>query len=289
MPKMAQSTEFAMSAQYALEADAQTAVTETDSVTAPTAVAYDMSHETNLIQIIHKAVNVTYSAMSSANRLKIAESGTSGYGYTGDPLEAAKREMLAFQIDAALQQAYGVLEYSALNGTKTASTAANVASLMGGVLKSVATSTVDASSGALTKAMIDELLLEMATAGAKFERPTIFANAFQKMQLTKIYGYVPTSRTEGGANIEQLVTDFGIWDIVYSRRVPTDDILFADMADVSLVNQMVPGKSYLPDGLFLYEELSKTGASEKGQIYGQLSIDFGSEKLHGSITSLATS
>jgi hypothetical protein len=287
--KFAQTPDFAMSAQYALEADSQVSITEADSLTAPTAVAYDMSNETNLIQILQASVNVSYTAMSSSNRLKITESGTSGFGYTGDPLQSAKMEMLAFQIARAQEQLYGVLEFSALNGTKTDSTAANVANLMGGVLKSVATSTVDASSAALDKGMIDELLLEMATAGARFARPVIFANAFQKMALTKIYGYVPAAQGVGGISIDQLITDFGQWEIVYSRRIPTDDILFADMSDVSLINQAVPGKSYMPDGLFFYEALSKTGASEKGQMYGQLSIDFGSEKLHGSITSLANS
>jgi hypothetical protein len=37
------------------------------------------------------------------------------------------------------------------------------------------------------------------------------------------------------------------------------------------------------------EELSKTGAAERYQLYGELGIDYGSEKLHGSLTSLAVS
>ena len=59
------------------------------------------------------------------------------------------------------------------------------------------------------------------------------------------------------------------------------------MAYCNLVTQPVPGKSYMPDGLFFMEELSKTGASEKYQMYGQLSIDIGGALLHGTITSLA--
>jgi hypothetical protein len=287
--KTAQSTEFAMSGQYALEADAQTAIDETASLTAPAAVAYDLAKEVNIIQILQKSVNVSYTAMSSANRLKITESGTTGYGYTGDPLEAARMEILAFQLGAVQQQLYGVLEYSMLNGTKTASTSAAVAGLMGGILSGCTTSTVAASSATLSKGMVEDLLLAMAAAGAKFQRPTIFCNAFQKVQLSKIFGYAPPAQGVGGISVGSLTTDFGIWEIVYSRRVPTSSILFADMSDVSLINQPVPGKVYMPDGLFIYEELSKVGASEKGQLYGQLSIDYGSEKLHGSITGLATS
>jgi len=70
--------------------------------------------------------------------------------------------------------------------------------------------------------------------------------------------------------------------------MPTDDILFADMAYVNVVTKPTPGKDYMPDGLFLMEELAKTGAAERYQLYGELGIDYGSEKLHGSITSLAT-
>ena len=42
-------------------------------------------------------------------------------------------------------------------------------------------------------------------------------------------------------------------------------------------------------GVLFYEELSRTGASESGQIYGQIGIDYGPEEMHGTITGLATS
>ena len=55
---------------------------------------------------------------------------------------------------------------------------------------------------------------------------------------------------------------------------------------ISVVNPValpVPGK-----GILFYEALSKTGAAEKGQIYGQLGIDYGPEEFHGTITGLKT-
>lgn len=56
------------------------------------------------------------------------------------------------------------------------------------------------------------------------------------------------------------------------------------MAFCSPVFLPVPGK-----GVLFYEELSKTGAAEEGQIYGQLGLDYGPEEYHGTITGLATS
>jgi len=55
--RVASTPEFAMAGQYALESDAQTAITEADSVTAPTAIAYDTSNETNYVQIFQQSVN----------------------------------------------------------------------------------------------------------------------------------------------------------------------------------------------------------------------------------------
>ena len=280
--KVSQSDTFAMSANYAHETAAQPAITEAASQSAATAIAYDRAEENNKVQIFQESVSVSYAAMSSSQRLKIAEYDSSGYGYTASPLEAAVANELAFQTARAQEKIYRDLEYTMLNGAGTTY-------LTKGVLTACSTSTVDASSAALSKGLVDELLQEMAAAGAYFRRPTIFANAFQRSAITKLYEFVPADRNVGGASIGSIVTDFGIWEVVYDRFMPTDDILFADMAYVNVVTKPVPGKDYMPDGLLLMEELSKTGAAERYQLYGELGIDYGSEKLHGSLTSLAVS
>ena len=40
-------------------------------------------------------------------------------------------------------------------------------------------------------------------------------------------------------------------------------------------------------GVF-YEDLAKVGASERGQLYGEMGLDYGSERFHGKITNLTT-
>lgn len=45
----------------------------------------------------------------------------------------------------------------------------------------------------------------------------------------------------------------------------------------------LPGK-----GNFFLEPLSKTGAADKYQIYGQLGLDYGAEWYHGKLTGLGT-
>ena len=132
--------------------------------------------------------------------------------------------------------------------------------------------------------MIDNLLRTMAGNGADFINPVIFCNAYQKQKLSDIYGYAPQDRNVGGYNINQIETDFAVLGVVWAPQVPAATLSIIDLAVCSPVFLPVPEK-----GVLFYEELSKTGAAEKGQIYGQMGIDYGPEEYHGKITSLATS
>jgi len=84
-------------------------------------------------------------------------------------------------------------------------------------------------------------------------------------------------------NVTELETDFCKMGIVWDRFMPEDTILVADMAHVAPVFQEVPGK-----GVLFVEDLAKTGASDRKQIYGQIGLDHGPAFLHGVITGLAT-
>ena len=66
--------------------------------------------------------------------------------------------------------------------------------------------------------------------------------------------------------------------------MPTSTLLIADLSVCKPVFLPVPGK-----GVLFYEELSRTGASEKGHLYGQIGLDYGPEEYHGTITGLTTS
>ena len=57
-----------------------------------------------------------------------------------------------------------------------------------------------------------------------------------------------------------------------------------DMNKIVPVVRNIVGKGY---GVF-YEDLAKVGASEKGQLYGEMGIDYGSEYFHAKITNLTT-
>lgn len=279
------SDEFAMSGRYAHQSAAQPAITEAASTTAPTAIAYERLNELNVTQIFQETVNVTYRKQSNSGKLRYVEVGTSGYANSAFPNTNPVSDEIAFQKMVAMQKVYRDCEYSMLNGVYQKSTSGAVADKMRGIIPACTINTVDASSAALSKSLIDQLLKEMADNGSDFTRAVLYCTTADKQRISNIYSYVPTDRNVGGSNIQLIETDFGILEVVFSRFVPSGSLLVADMSKCNLVLQPVPNLM-LEDGILGYEELSKTGASEKGQIYAQLGIDYGSSYFHGSITNL---
>ena len=285
-----QNTEFAMSSNYQLETAAQPAITETASLTAPTPTTYVRENEKNVNQIYQEKISLSYAKLSAGDRLRYAEVGTSGFAYNTAPGTNAVSDELDFQVMANLEQIRVNYEYTFLNGTYQLSTGTGVAYQSRGIITGSTTNTVGAASATLSKDIVDTLLVEMAQNGAFAlgGNMTVFANAFQVKKINDIYGYAPEDRQVGGTGISQIVSPFGVFNVVYNPRVPADTLLFANMAACSVVFQPVPGKSTTENNMVL-EPLSKTGASEDWQLYGQLGVDYGSSFYHGTITGLATS
>ncbi|RLC88907.1 MAG: hypothetical protein DRJ03_01310 [Chloroflexi bacterium] len=272
--------QFPLAQPWALEAASQPEITETASLTAPNPWTYVRDQDVNTVQIFQRQVSVSYAKQSVTGQ--VTADATTGLVdiNDGQPVQNERD----FQISAHMRQISVNVDYTFLNGAYQQATAANVAAKNRGIITACTTNTVNAAAAALSKALVDQLLRTMASNGAEFVNPVIFCNAFQKQKLSDIYGYAPQDRNVGGYNIKQIETDFAVLGIVWAPNVPAATLLIADLAFCSPVFLAVPEK-----GVLFYEELAKTGASEKGQIYGQIGLDYGPEEYHGTITSLATS
>jgi hypothetical protein len=271
--------QFPLAQPWALESASQPSITETASLTAPTAWTYVRGQDVNTCQIYHMQVSVSYAKQSVTGQIKA--DATTGLAQLGEQPVANERD---FQIQASMRQIALNCEYTFLNGTYQQATDAGTAAQTRGVITAATTSAVNAAGAALSKTLIDTLLRTMASAGAEFLNPVIFVNAFQKQKLSEIYGYAPQDRNIGGFNIKQIETDFAVLGVIWAPQVPVATLAVLDLAFCNPVFLPVPEK-----GVLFYEELSRTGASEKGQIYGQIGLDYGPEEMHGKITSLATS
>ena len=65
--------------------------------------------------------------------------------------------------------------------------------------------------------------------------------------------------------------------------LPAGTALLLNLDVLAPVYQPVPGK-----GNFFLEQLAKTGAGEKYQLFGQIGLDHGPEWYHGKFTGIST-
>ena len=274
--KISNSFNFPIAQPWALRAaDQATAVkSEATSVSDTTAITYTRAQDYNTCQIMKYPYEVSFAKASTFGEI-------SGLAIANG--EQPVRDELAFQKMAALKQAAIDTEYSFLQGSYVAqSTAATVAKTRG-IIEAVATNTVAGGSAALTKAMVDELMREMAANGAEFENMVLFCNAFQKQAISNLYGYAPESRNVGGVNVNQIETDFCMLGVQWAPYMPTGTILIADMAKVSPVFCPYEGQ------IIADVETAVTTAKKGGFLYMQIGLDYGPEEMHGTLTGLATS
>ena len=118
--------------------------------------------------------------------------------------------------------------------------------------------------------------------------PILAVNSAQKRAIStafaKAYGgrALPTRERIGGVVIEVVETDFGTFGIMLDRHIPQDAIVALSIDQLQPVFLNIPGK-----GVFFEEPLSKTGASDEVQIYGEIGLKWGNERAHGILRGLA--
>lgn len=274
--KQTSDQEFVTSSEYELPSAAQPAITEDASISGAVAANVTRAQVKNVCQIHHEAVLVSYA--KSANRGRL-----SGVNTAGQQNNVVSEK--DFQIARKLEKIARDVEYSMVQGVwagmVNAATAVKTRGMVAACQLSGGTN-VNASGGALTDTLIDSLLLGMFNAGAPFQNVVLYVNGTYKQKLSKIYGYAPEDRNVGGLDIKQLETDFGVVGVVTSMFAPANTVLALEASAIAPVFQEVPGK-----GVLFYEELAKTGAAEKGQIYGMIGVDHGPAFAHGRLYGLA--
>jgi hypothetical protein len=139
-----------------------------------------------------------------------------------------------------------------------------------------------------SKALVDQLAQMVFDNGVADLQSLVFlCGSRQKLALTNAYAgtypsvVIPQSRTVGGVAIDTIVTDFGTFGVMLDRWMPTDTLALVNLAACAPVFLEVPEKGHM-----FVEPLAKVGAADKYQIYGEVGLEYGNEKLHGKITGL---
>jgi len=273
----AKSMQFPCSSFYELPDASQPAISESQAASGGTATATPRSQETNVAQIFHELVEISY--------VKQSDLILSGLAYPDNPSVGNEFD---WQIARKLEKVARDVEFTFINGVYNMPTAANQPYKTRGIIEATKqysnVTSINANNSPLTDGLFKNLLKKMWDAGARFQNPVIMVNAAVKSQLTDLYGYAPQDRYIAGLNLKQIETDYGSLAVVMNRFVPANTLVIVDVAYCRPVFVPVQDKGYL-----FYEPLAKTGASEKGQLYGQIGLDYTHPTLHGSITNLNVS
>ena len=277
--------QFPTAAEYAFPAAAQPGISETGSLVAPVVVLPQVppvqnqnvvrSQVTNVTQIFQEAILLSYVKQSNMGRM-------SGLNTAGQKNNVA--DELAFQQARKMEKIARDVEFSFINGAYALAANAAQANQTRGMIAACALGGGTTQNGGgvqLSLPLMKALFLGMYNSGAPFSNLVLYVSGAIKQRISDLYGYAPTDRNVGGVNIKQLETDFGNVGIAISRFAPANAVLALDVSVCAPVFQPVPKK-----GVLFYEPLSKTGAAESGQIFGQIGLDHGPAFAHGYLSNV---
>jgi hypothetical protein len=112
--------------------------------------------------------------------------------------------------------------------------------------------------------------------------PTLIVNAGLKRALTKLFitdkGYQEMSRNVAGVSVTQIETDFGKLNLMVERAQSGNRLTFAHLGLIKPAYLLIPEKGFL-----FTEELARTGAQRKFQLYGEAGLWHGPEQAHARI------
>lgn len=257
----------------------QPAITETASLTAPNAAFTTRTQNSNVCQIYQEALSVSYAKQSSMGQL-------AGLNIAGAQANPATE--LDFQVTNAMAKIANDVEYVFLNGVYQDGNYDDVAYKTRGIMNAIETNVQDGAGAGLGYWIITELLEKIGNAGGSLDGLVLMTNARNILQLNADANsngmtIAPSERTVNGIALRTLITPFGEIGIVQNQRIAAGNALIFNPAYCKPVEMPVPGK-----GNFFLESLSKTGAADSYQIYGQVGLDYGAEWCHGKITGLST-
>jgi hypothetical protein len=92
---------------------------------------------------------------------------------------------------------------------------------------------------------------------------------------------VEASREINGISLSSVITPLGVVYLKVGQYLPAGTALLLNVGVIAPVMQPVPGK-----GNFFLEELAKTGAGTKYQLFGQVGLDHGPEWYHAKFTGI---
>lgn len=260
-------------------AGAQPSISETDSLTAPDATVTTRTQKTNVTQIFHEAVGISYAKQSNMGTLN----GINIANQQANPINE-----LDFQVGVKLQKVQRDIEYTFINGAYSKATNDSTVNKTRGMIPAITSNTIAMGNKPLGLWSIADMMKKVYEANAPINGLVLWCDAVTMFQINADavnngLTIVPNSRNVNGIQLSSVVTPLGTVNLYLGECLPAGTALLMNLDVISPVYQPVPGK-----GNFFLEQLAKTGAGEKYQLFGQIGLDHGPEWYHGKFTGIAT-
>ena len=254
-------------------------ISETASLTAPTASFVTREQKTNVTQIFMESVAISYAKQSNMGTL----SGVNLAGQSANP-----QNELDFQVARKMEKLARSIEKTFIQGTYNKATKDGEVNKTRGLISAITTNVKDLEGAALDMWAINDMLVKMKNNGADISNLTLWATSIQISQINGSAieaGFEVGKPYENafGIRITDIICPAGTVHMAEGEFLPEGTALILNVPAIHPVEQPVPGK-----GNFFLEDLAKTGAGEKKQIFGQIGLDYGMEFLHGKFTGIKT-
>ena len=286
--KYTNSVEFVCGQYYTSEEGEIPEISETASLTAPTATFVTRSQMSNVTQIFMESVAISYAKQSNMATL----SGVNLAGQTANP-----QDELSFQVARKMEKIKRSIEKTFIQGIYNKATTDATVNKTRGIVSAITTNVISAESGKgdskvnapLDMWLVNDLVQKINDNGGDISNLVLLMNSVNLLQLhgDAIEMKMPIGEaymSGYGIQIRDLMLPVGTTvHLAIGEFIPSGTVLAINPSVIGPVEQPVPGK-----GNFFLEELAKTGAGTKYQLFGQIGLDHGPEWFHGKITGLST-
>jgi hypothetical protein len=272
--------EFVTGQEFTSGGGAQPAISETASLTAPDATVVTREQKTNVTQIFQESVGISYAKQSNMGTL----SGINIANQQANPMNE-----LDFQVAAKMMKINADIEYTFINGVYSKATDDSKINKTRGLVPAITTNAKAMASKPLGLWDIADMVKKIYGQNAPTTGLCLWCDATTMFQINADavqngLSVVPASREINGIALSSVVTPIGVVYLYLGEYLPSGTALLLNLDVLAPVFQPVPGK-----GNFFLEELAKTGAGQKYQLFGQIGLDHGPEWYHGKFTGISTS
>lgn len=271
--------EFVTGQEYSSAGGAQPAISETASLTAPDATVVTRTQKTNVTQIFQETVGVSYAKMSNMGTL----SGVNIENQQANPINE-----LDFQVGAKIQKIARDMEFTFIQGAYNKATDDSKINKTRGLTTAITTNVTAMASKPLGLWDVADMVKKIYGANAPTNGLVLWCDAVTMFQINADavqngLTVVPAAREINGIALSSVITPLNVVYLYLGECLPAGTALLLNLDVIAPVYQPVPGK-----GNFFLEQLSKTGAGEKYQLFGQVGLDHGPEWYHGKFTGIST-